>query len=235
LRETLHKNGQPIREVFFPGRCLVSITHAMEDGGMLEVATVGPEGFVGVSAILGDSIAAGEAFIQVAGEPAQVLPIEIFQQEMARGGAFHEAVSQYGQAFMLLIMQSVACNGLHSAEERCCRWLLMTHDRVCADEFALTHEFLAMMLGVRRPTVTLVLTALHRAGIVSYVRGRMRITDRRRLESASCECYRQSKAIFRRVLPWQSLGTSLATFHSRSGDLPAPVMERMNDVSRKPE
>jgi hypothetical protein len=202
---------------------------------MLEVATVGQEGIVGVGAILGDSIAAGEAFIQVQGDPAQVLPIEIFQEEMARGGAFHDAVSRYGRAFMLLIMQSVACNGLHSAEERCCRWLLMTHDRVGVDEFALTHDFLAMMLGVRRPTVTLVLTALNRAGILSYVRGRMRITDRRRLESASCECYRQARAIFQRLLPWQSLGTSLATFHERGGDMPAPIMERMNDVSRKPE
>src|SRR5438105_7883749 len=81
LRETLHKNGDPIREVFFPGRCLVSITHTMEDGGMLEVATVGAEGLVGVGAILGDGISAGDAFIQVAGDPAQVLPIEVFREE----------------------------------------------------------------------------------------------------------------------------------------------------------
>jgi len=235
LRETIHKNGDRIEEVFFPGRCLVSITHAMEDGGMLEVATVGQEGLVGVGAILGDSIAAGEAFIQVQGEPAQVLPVEVFKEEMARGGAFHEAVSRYGQAFMLLIMQSVACNGLHSAEERCCRWLLMTHDRVGTDEFMLTHEFLAMMLGVRRPTVTLVLTSLNKAGILSYVRGRMRITDRRRLEDSSCECYRQAKSIFQRLLPWQSVGMPLANFHTRGGDLPAPISERINDVSRKPE
>src|SRR5439155_19431598 len=150
-----------------------------------------------IGAILGDAISTGEAFIQVQGDPAQVLPIEIFKAEMDRRGAFHEAVMRYGQAFILLIMQSVACNGLHSVEERCCRSLRMTHDRIGGDEFTLTHEFLAMMLGVRRPTVTLVLTELNRAGVLSYVRGRMRITDRRRLEDASCECYQQSKTIVR--------------------------------------
>jgi CRP-like cAMP-binding protein len=215
-RETLHKNGEPLREIFFPGRSLVSITHTMQDGGMLEVATVGQEGLVGVGAILGDSMSTGEAFVQVQGDPAQVLPIEIFKAEMDRRGAFYDAVTRYGQAFILSIMQSVACNGLHSAEERCCRWLLLTHDRIGVNEFTLTHEFLAMMLGVRRPTVTLVLTELNRAGILSYVRGRMRITDRRRLEDTSCECYRQSKAIFERLLPWQSPGMPIANFHPRA-------------------
>jgi CRP-like cAMP-binding protein len=238
LRETLHKNGDPIRDVFFPGRCMVSITHSMEDGGMLEVAVVGPEGLVGVGAILGDRIATGEAFIQVEGEPAQAMPIGIFNAEMARRGAFHDVVSRYSQAFVTMIMQSVACNGLHSAEQRCCRWLLMTHDRVAIDEFPLTHEFLAMMLGVRRPTVTLVLSDLHRKGILSYARGRMRIVDRRRLEDSACECYRQSKAIFRRLLPAVSTGISFANSEGRSGDLSLPHMdhmERMSDVSRKPE
>ena len=234
LRETVHKNGSRIDEVIFPGRCLVSITHTMEDGGMLEVATVGQEGLVGVSAILGDSISAGEAFIQVQGDPAQVLPIDVFKEELDRKGAFHHAVSRYAQAFMLMVMQSVACNGLHSAEQRCCRWLLMTHDRIGTDEFMLTHEFLAMMLGVRRPTVTLVLTELNRSGVLSYVRGRMRITDRRRLEGKSCECYRQTRASFQRLLPWAP-GITLANSYERGGDFSAPIMERMSDVSRKPE
>jgi hypothetical protein len=129
----------------------------------------------------------------------------------------------------------VACNGLHSAEERCCRWLLMTHDRIGADEFPLTHEFLATMLGVRRPTVTLVMAELNRAGILSHVRGRMRITDRRGLENASCECYRQIKAMFQRLRTPQPSVTVLADFQRRGGDLPAPAIERVSDVSRKPE
>jgi hypothetical protein len=114
----------------------------------------------------------------------------------------------------------------------------MTHDRIGTDEFALTHEFLAMMLGVRRPTVTLVLAELNRAGVVAHVRGRMRITDRRGLETMSCECYRQVKSIFQRLLPQPLAGTSIANFHSRGGDLPAPTIERptferISDVSRK--
>lgn len=198
-RQVLHKHGETIAEVFFPSRSVCSITIAMEDGGMVEVATVGREGLVGVGAMLG--AATGEAFVQLAGEPAGVMPIEAFRREMERRGSFYDVVTRYSQAFMAMLMQSVACNGLHSAEQRCCRWLLMAHDRVEADEFPLTHEFLAVMLGVRRPTVTLVMAALARAGIVSHVRGHVRVVDRKGLEAASCECYRNVRMIFDRLLP----------------------------------
>ena len=201
VRQVLHKHGDRLTEVYFPGRGICSITNAMEDGGMVEVATVGNEGFVGIGAALGDSIASGEAFVQVQGDPAQVMSVDAFRREMDRRGAFYELVSRYTQAFVGLVMQSVACNGLHSAEERCCRWLLMTHDRVEQDEFALTHEFMAMMLGVRRPTVTLVMAELTNAGIISHVRGRVRVVDRPGLEAASCECYRTVRALYDRLLP----------------------------------
>jgi CRP-like cAMP-binding protein len=201
VRQVLHKHGEPISEIFFPGRSVCSITNAMEDGGVVEVAAVGREGLVGVGAVFGNLVGAGEAFVQVAGEPVGVMSIDAFRREMERKGVFHDVVTRYSQAFVSLLMQSVACNGLHSAEERCCRWLLMTHDRIGEDEFALTHEFLAIMLGVRRPTVTLVMADLARAGIVSHVRGRIRIVDRSNLEAASCECYRNVRAVFDRLLP----------------------------------
>jgi len=201
VRQTLHKNGDPIGEVYFPSRSVVSITNAMEDGGIVEVATVGREGLVGIGAVLGNSMAGGDAFVQVAGEPAAVMSIDAFRREMERRGSFNELVTRYSQAFVALLMQSVACNGLHSAQERCCRWLLMTHDRIGHDEFPLTHEFLAIMLGVRRPTVTLVMAELARAGIVSHVRGHVRIVDRKGLEKAACECYRNVRAAFDRLLP----------------------------------
>jgi CRP-like cAMP-binding protein len=172
----------------------------MEDGSVVEVATVGREGLIGVAAVFGAPVSSGEAFVQIASEPAAVMSIEAFRREMDRRGAFHDRVTKYAQAFVHMLMQSVACNGLHSAEERCCRWLLTTHDRVAQDEFALTHEFLAIMLGVRRPTVTLVMAELARAGIVSHVRGRVHIVDRAGLESASCECYRNVRAVFNRLL-----------------------------------
>ncbi len=200
-RQTIHKHGEKLVEVVFPARSVCSITNSMEDGGIVEVAMVGREGFVGIGALLGEDIASGEAFIQVQGEPAQAISVEAFRREMSRQGPFYQAMTQYSRAFISMLMQSVACNGLHSAEERCCRWLLMTADRAEREEFPMTHELLAIMLGVRRPTVTLVLAELQRAGIVSHVRGQVRIVDRPALESASCECYHTIKQVFARLLP----------------------------------
>ena len=200
VRQVLHKHGEPVAEVYFPGRSVCSITNVMEDGGVVEVATVGREGLVGISAVFGGRVASGEAFVQIAAEPAAVMSVDAFRREMDRRGAFHDRVTRYSQAFVNMLMQSVACNGLHSAEERCCRWLLMTHDRIAQDEFPLTHEFLAVMLGVRRPTVTLVMAQLTRAGIVSHVRGHVRITDRKGLEGAACECYRNIRMVSDRLL-----------------------------------
>jgi CRP-like cAMP-binding protein len=200
VRQVLHKHGEPLSEVYFPGRSVCSITNVMEDGGVVEVATVGREGLVGVSAVFGAPVASGEAFVQIAGEPAAVMSIDAFRREMDRRGAFYDIVTRYSQAFVNMLMQSVACNGLHSAEQRCCRWLLMSHDRIAQDEFPLTHELLAIMLGVRRPTVTLVMADLTRAGIVSHVRGHIRIVDRKALEAASCECYRNVRMVFERLL-----------------------------------
>jgi CRP-like cAMP-binding protein len=172
----------------------------MEDGAVVEVATVGREGLIGIAAVFGAPVSTGEAFVQIAAEPAAVMGIEAFRREMDRRGAFFDRVTRYSQAFVTMLMQSVACNGLHSAEQRCCRWLLMTHDRIAQDEFPLTHEFLAIMLGVRRPTVTLVMAELTRAGIISHVRGHIRIVDRPALELAACECYRNIRMASDRLL-----------------------------------
>jgi CRP-like cAMP-binding protein len=211
VRQVIHKNGEPINEIYFPSRSVCSITNTMADGSIVEVATVGREGLVGIGAVLGNPVGIGDAFVQVAGEPAAVMPIDAFRREMERRGAFYDAVTRYSQAFVTLLMQSVACNGLHSAEERCCRWLLMAHDRIGQDEFPLTHEFLASMLGVRRPTVTLVMADLTRDGVVSHVRGHVRIVDRTGLEEKSCECYRSVRGVFDRLLPsTEHAGVALA-------------------------
>jgi CRP-like cAMP-binding protein len=200
VRQVLHKHGEPVSEIYFPGRSVCSITNVMEDGGVVEVATVGREGLVGIAAVFGAPVASGEAFVQIAAEPAAVMGIDAFRREMERRGAFYDRVTRYSQAFVSMLMQSVACNGLHSAEQRCSRWLLMTHDRIAQDEFPLTHEFLAIMLGVRRPTVTLVMADLTRAGIVSHVRGHVRIVDRKGLEQTTCECYRNIRMVSDRLL-----------------------------------
>jgi CRP-like cAMP-binding protein len=122
------------------------------------------------------------------------------RDEVARNGALRDVVQRYTQAMINQISQSVACNTLHSAEQRMCRWLLICQDRVGADEFPLTQEFLAQMLGVRRPTVTVVAGILQKAGLISYHRGRIRILDRKRLEESSCSCYRVVKEEFDRLV-----------------------------------
>src|SRR5687767_5401733 len=156
LRQVVQKQDEPIEDVYFPGGGAFSLVKTLQDGKVAEVATVGAEGAVGASVFFGQRIADCEALVQVTGPGAQVMSAELFKTEMERRGAFYNRVVRYNQALMSQIMQTTVCNGLHSAEQRCCRWLLMTHDRAGTDEFELTHEFLATMLGVRRPTVTIV-------------------------------------------------------------------------------
>jgi CRP-like cAMP-binding protein len=200
-REVFHKQGQPIREVYFPGGGACSLTKVMEDGKVAEIATIGNEGMLGASVFFGDDISTGEALVQVADGEAHTMRADAFILEMDRRGAFYNRIMRYSQAFTTQIMQTTVCNGLHTAEQRCCRWLLMTHDRVGHDEFGLTHEFLAVMLGVRRPTVTLIAAKLQLEGLIHYRRGYMTIVDRPGLEKASCECYETVKGNFARLLP----------------------------------
>jgi Crp-like helix-turn-helix domain len=167
---------------------------------MVEVATIGNEGVIGITVFLGGDVSPGEAFIQVPNGDGQSMSAETFRHELDRRGPFYELVSRYSQALHVLIMQSTACNTLHSVEERCARWLLMTHDRVEGDEFQLTHEFLGYMLGARRPTVSLVLGTFDKAGIIQNGSKRITVVDRNRLEETACECYHVVKSAFDRLL-----------------------------------
>jgi len=155
----------------------------------VEVATVGREGVLGVGVFLGDRSGTGPTFQQVANGVVAALPVSFFMRETAIKGTFRELMALYAQATLLQTMQCTACNALHDVTQRCCRWLLQTHDRVDADDFPVKHEFLAIMLGVHRPTVSVVLHALQESGLVSSGYGRMRVLRRRQLEAASCECY----------------------------------------------
>lgn len=198
-RYTFHPPNEPVREVFFLNGGVASMTTVMRDGAMVEIATVGDEGFVGISALFGDGIVSGEAMMQVPDTDAEVMSVETFRRELERRGPFLECVHRYSQGLLTLMMQSTACMALHPLQERCCRWLLMTHDRVRRDQFQLSHEFLAMMLGATRPTVTVVAGTLQKAGLIKYVHGRITIVDRLSLESASCECYATVKQHFDRL------------------------------------
>lgn len=201
FRQVMHKHGEPINTVYFIGGGVASVTSVMTDGRMVEVATVGNEGIVGMTVFLGGTLSPGEAFIQVPDGDGQAMSADAFRKELDRRGAFYGLISRYSQALQILIMQSTACNSLHSVEERCSRWLLMTHDRVQGDAFQLTHEFLGYMLGVRRPTVSLVLGILDKAGMISNGTKKITIVNRARLEDTSCECYRVVKSAFDRLLP----------------------------------
>lgn len=200
-KQVFHKQGERIRDVYFPGGGAFSLTKVLQDGSVAEIATVGNEGMIGASVFFGDEISTGEALVQVPDGETHTMPVGAFAHEMGQHGAFYNVVIRYSQAFTTQIMQTTVCNGLHSAEQRCCRWLLMTHDRVRRDEFPLTHEFLAIMLGVRRPTVTLIAAQLQEMALIHYRRGHVTIVDRIGLEKLSCECYETVKANFARLLP----------------------------------
>jgi CRP-like cAMP-binding protein len=187
--EVLHEDGVVVRDVYFPNGGVFSVTNQMRDGSLVEVATVGIEGMLGVNVYLGDALAAGSSLQQVPDGALPTMAVQDFLSHMERSGSFRALVARYAQFHVLQIMQCVACNALHELEPRCCRWLLQTHDRVGADEFQLKHEFLAVMLGVSRPTVTVALGTLQKAGLIAGHYGRIQILDRKNLEAASCECY----------------------------------------------
>ena len=199
VKQVLHPRDEHIRDIYFLNGGVSSMTMNMKDGSTVEIATVGTEGVVGVSAFFGGELMVGETMIQVPDTDAEIMPIEAFRKEMAREGPFSDAVQRYSQGLLRLMMQSTACIAFHPVQERCCRWLLMTHDRVERDEFHLSHEFLAMMLGSTRPTVTLVAGTLQKAGMIKYTHGHITILDRSALEAASCECYSSVKEHFDRL------------------------------------
>jgi CRP-like cAMP-binding protein len=205
FKQVLHRNGAKIDAVYFPGGGVGSVTNVMADGRMVEVATIGNEGVIGGTTVfLGGNVSPGEAFIQVPGGDGQSMPVDAFRKELQRRGPFCDLMGRYAQALQILSMQSIACNSLHSVEERCSRWLLMTQDRVNGDELHLTHEFLGYMLGVRRPTVSLVLGTLDKAGVIQNGNKKITVVNREGLEGTSCECYRAVKTAFDRLLPQQS-------------------------------
>jgi len=186
---TLQAHRVRIKDVYFPNGGVYSITNEMQNGGLVEVATVGREGMLGIGVFLGDRAGIGRTFQQVADGKLPSMAAARFARETAQAGPFRDVVSVYAQASLLQIMQCTACNALHNVTQRCCRWLLQTRDRVDDDTFVLKQEFLAVMLGVHRPTVTVVLRTLHREGLIASHYGRIRILKRKRLEAASCECY----------------------------------------------
>lgn len=200
VKQILHRPGEPIGYVYFPGAGFCSELTVLESGAMVEVATVGREGMVGIFATEDGERSPSVSMVQASMHTCYRLPARRFREEMHRAGAFRDLMTRYLHAHVGAIMQSTACNAIHTVEQRLARWLLMAHDRVGSNDFPLTQEFVAMMLGVSRPAVTVVAGTLQAAGLITYGRGQVAILDRERLESASCECYRVVTRLLASVL-----------------------------------
>jgi len=199
LKDILQKSGEPVRHVYFPDGGFVSMLTVLNDGTMVEVATIGREGMAGLPAALNSDPSHAETFVQGEAPICWRMSTEAFRREIDRRDALYELVIRYNHALFGIVTQSTACNAIHSVEQRLARWLLMAQDRMDAKTFPLTQEFLAMMLGASRPMVTIVAGTLQKAGLITYHRGQITIVDRERLEAASCECYGISADLLKRV------------------------------------
>ncbi len=204
-KRSLSRGGEIINDVCFPDSGVCSVMSVMRTGATAEVGTIGNEGVTGVALFFGDASDPSDSLIQVPG-CGRMLPASEFRKELARGDALFRLVGHYAHALMIQVMQSAACNALHSVEQRACKWLLMTHDRVFTNEFKLTHEFLGLMLGVSRPTVSVVAEQLRQAHLIAYHRGHVTVLDRAGLEAGTCECYATVKTAFDAFL--QKLNTA---------------------------
>jgi CRP-like cAMP-binding protein len=194
----LYQPGKAIRHVYFPIDCLISLLTAVDKRRTLEVGMVGNEGMAGMPFILGMGVSGVRALVQGGGDALR-MGAEPFRIEFNRNPALQEALYRYMYALMAQISQTAACNRFHEAGPRLARWLLMTRDRVMSDEFPLTHEFLAHMLGMRREGVTEAASALKRRKLIRYQRGQIQILDLKGLKAASCSCYQIVQTAFKRV------------------------------------
>jgi CRP-like cAMP-binding protein len=186
-KDPVWEANQPIRHVFFPETAVISLVTLL-DAGSIEAITIGNDGFVGLPLFHGPGQTVTRANCQMPGTTWRMSAAD-FMKLFPEMPELQRALDRYSQLVIETISQSAACNRVHVIEERCARWLLMSNDRVASDEIPLTHEFLAQMLGVRRPGVTVAIGILERAGLISHGRGRITVTDRKGLEAASCECY----------------------------------------------
>lgn len=194
----IYRAGQRIEHVYFPHRAMVSVVSHLSDGSSVEVGVVGMEGMTGLPTLMGVDVSPHENIVQIP-NGATRLSVEALKDEFKRGGALQSLLLRYIQSLMLQMSQTAVCNRMHTIEERLARWLLMSHDRCVCEEMPFTHEFLAMMLGVRRAGVTTAALALQAEGFIRYSRGHITILDRHSLEHFTCECYGIVKADFEDV------------------------------------
>jgi CRP-like cAMP-binding protein len=199
--------GDTITEVTFPRSGTLSVVTELRPGQRVEAATIGREGVGSVHSALGSRVAGQQLIGQVSGEGIAV-DVELFSKLCTQPGKLQSLVHGYLEAFFAQASLSAACNAVHHLNERCARWLLMTHDRVDSDTFDLKQEFLAVMLGVQRPSLSISAGTLQEAGLITYRRGSITILDREGLEQATCPCYEMIRSDYSRLVPLRMNGPS---------------------------
>jgi CRP-like cAMP-binding protein len=197
--KVISRADRPVDHLYFLNRGLVSLVKTMEDGRTVEIGVVGIEGVTEPHALFGSDYAPLDAIVQIPGTAFRV-PRDALKRCATEDEALGTLLEEYSNFALKAMAQTAACNRLHHLEERCCRWLLIGHDSALADTFPLTHEFLAMMLGVQRAGVSIAAKFLQKAGLIQYRHGQVTITNRAGLEEAACECYREMHLAFGRVV-----------------------------------
>jgi len=201
LGDVLYESGSQLRYVYFPTTSIISLLYVMEDGASAEIAIVGNEGILGISLFMGGDTTPSRAVVQSAGHGFR-LSGELLKDEFERFGPTMHLLLRYTQALITQMAQTAVCNRHHSVDQQLCRWLLLSLDRLSANELTMTQELIANMLGVRREGVTEAAGRLQNAGLIHYRRGRITVLDRPGLEARSCECYHVVKREFDRLLPY---------------------------------
>jgi CRP-like cAMP-binding protein len=201
LGHVLYEPGRHLDHVYLPTNSIVSLLYVMEDGSSAEIAVVGDEGVVGISLFMGGETTPSRAVVQSAGNLFK-LPGAVLKTEFGRGGAMQHLLLRYTQALITQMSQTAVCNRHHSVDQQLCRWLLLSLDRLQGDELVMTQELIANMLGVRREGVTEAAGKLQDAEVIRYRRGHIKVLDREKLESLSCECYAVVKRETDRLLPY---------------------------------
>jgi CRP-like cAMP-binding protein len=200
LGQVLYESGATLTHVYFPTTSIVSLLYVMENGASAEIAVVGNEGLVGVSLFMGGESTPSRAVVQSAGHGLR-LQAQLIKDEFNRAGPVLHLLLRYTQALITQMSQTAACNRHHTLDQQLCRWLLLSLDRLRANELVMTQELIANMLGVRREGVTEAAVKLQQAGLISYARGHITVLDRAGLEKRTCECYSVVKREYDRLLP----------------------------------
>ncbi len=187
LKDMIYERDQPIEYVYFPISGMASILVVLDTDTYIEAGIVGNEGMVGLPIFFGAETTT-ISFYQIPGVAVRMRS-DAFRAEIEQNGALTAIIQRYANAHLSMLAQNIACNSQHTIQERCARWLLLTHDRMGSNMFVLTQELLSQMLGVRRAGVSLVMQSLQTAGYIRYSRGVITVLDRAGLESAACQCY----------------------------------------------